>query len=105
MRMEFKFDKGAVDRYGFTMQSVFDCIAEQAREVNLKCKIEGNMLVVFGTGKKDDYSGMLTLLSTFKNEEWFIKTATHWTLETENTYGDILKQVKDKYKRGIYPLK
>ncbi|MCL2176575.1 MAG: hypothetical protein FWB72_01285 [Firmicutes bacterium] len=104
MRMEFKFDKGAVDRYGFTMQSVFECIAEQAREVNLKFKIEGNMLVVFGTGKKDDLSGMLGLMHDLSHSEWFLKTATHWTFETETTFEDVLKQVREKYRQGELPL-
>ena len=100
LKMEFTFDKAAIEKKGYSMESLYGEIKKEFASKNIPCVSDNEVLAFSGTGHKDDFSNMLTIMRIYSQVDWFMDTASSWIFRTNEGWEDVLKQAKKDWEEG-----
>lgn len=92
MRVQFSFDKAAVERLGHTVDDVYRTIKKLFAAHNLPCVDEGDSLAFQDKGHGDDFAYMWDIILALLRSDWFMACATACVWQDEDGEEDVLAQ-------------
>lgn len=95
MGVEFEFDEEKIKVLGYTLADVHYTIKGAFEEYGLPCVASGEILAFAGTGDRNDYSNLWTVIMELIETDWFLEIATacYWC-EDGRRVEDILTQAR-----------
>lgn len=92
MKVQFSFDKAAVERQGHTMDDVHRTIKKLFTAHGLPCVSEEDVLSFEDKGHGDDFACMWDIILSLLRADWFMACATSCIWQDEDGEEDVLAQ-------------
>lgn len=92
MKVQFSFDKAAVEQRGHTMDDVHRTVKKLFAAHDLPCVSEGETLAFQDKGHGDDFACMWDIILALFRADWFMACATACVWQDEGGEEDILAQ-------------
>lgn len=92
MKVQFSFDKAAVELRGHTMDDVHHTVKKLFAAHDLPCVSEGETLAFQDKGHGDDFACMWDIILALLRADWFMACATSCVWQDEGGEEDILAQ-------------
>lgn len=80
LKLEIKLnDERIAAEHKYKMESLYECLCQTFTEAGfLKKQLADGTLFFLGTGNAKDYGNFGKLITTLKNEEWFMPYVVKW---------------------------
>lgn len=101
MKVQFSFDKTAVELRGYTLESVNQTVKDLFTVHELPCISDGSTLVFEDKGHGDDFAVMWDVILSRLRSDWFMDCAVSCVWRDEDGEEDILAQTGEM--RGAVP--
>ena len=92
MQVKFSFDKAAVERRGYMLESVQRIVKSLFAAHALPCVSDGNVLAFKDKGHGDDFACMWDIILSLLRSDWFMDCAITCVWEDEDGEEDVLAQ-------------
>ena len=93
MKIRFSFDKAAVERQGYTLESVHQTVKNLFAVHGLPCISDNSILAFKDKGHGDDFACMWDIILCLLRADWFVNCAVSCVWQDENGEEDILAQI------------
>ena len=90
--MKFSFDNAAVERRGYTRETVRQTIKSLLAAYDLPCVSDGDTLAFKDRGHGDDFAAMWDIILSLLRSEWFMDCAAFCVWQDEDGEEDVLAQ-------------
>ena len=92
MQVCFSFDKAAVERQGYTLETVRQTVKRLFAVHGLPCVSEDGVLAFKDKGHGDDFAVMWDIILSLLRADWFLDCATFCVWQDKDGEEDILSQ-------------
>ena len=92
MKVEFSFDKAAVERRGHTLEAVHQTVKNLFAVYDLPCIVDSRTLAFTDKGHGDDFAAMWDIILSLLRADWFMDCAASCVWQDEDGEEDILSQ-------------
>lgn len=93
MKVKFSFDKTAVERRGYELETVRHTVKSLFAAHDFPCISERNALPFIDKGHSDDFATMWDIILSLLRSNWFLDCAASCIWLDEDGEEDILAQV------------
>ena len=90
MKVQFSFDKAAVERRGHTLEAVHQAVKNLFAVHDLPCVSDDGVLAFADKGHGDDFACMWDIILSLLRSEWFTDCAASCVWQDEDGAQDIL---------------
>lgn len=94
MRVDFSFDGAAVERWGYTLESVHLAVKSLFAVQNIPCVSTGGVLAFKSKGHRDDFAVMWDIILSLLRSDWFMDCAVSCVWQDEDGEEDVLIQAR-----------
>ena len=92
MKVQFSFDKAAVERQGRTLEDVHRTVKCLFAAHDLPCVSDGNVLTFEDKGHGDDFACMWDVILSLLRSDWFMDCAITCVWQDADGEEDLLAQ-------------
>lgn len=90
MKVQFSFDRAAVERRGYTLEDVHRTVKNLFAVHGLPCIFDGGALVFEDKRHGDDFAIMWDIILSLLRADWFMDCATSCVWQDEDGEEDLL---------------
>lgn len=92
MKVKFSFEKAAVERRGYTLESMRQTVKSLFAAHGFPCSFENGVLTFEDKGHGDDFAVMWDTILSLLRSEWFMGCAASCVWEDEDGEEDVIAQ-------------
>ena len=95
MKVNFSFDRAAVERRGCRLEDAYQTVKNLFAVHGLPCVSEDSILAFKDNGHGDDFAVMWDIILSLLRSEWFMDCAASCVWEDEDGVEDVLSQARE----------